>query len=121
MSELTLVKTRLLAGVWEGELSGAGDETPKVSVTHEGQSLDNVQLTRDEPRNIWLVSISIPNQLISDGVQTFVIHDANKTVLNSFSLVAGDALAEDLRVEISLLRSELDMLKQSFRDHCRNS
>jgi len=121
MSELTLVKTRLFAGVWEGELSGAGEDAPNLHVTHQDQTLDDVTLTRDDARNIWRVSIAIPKQLISDGVQTFVIYDADNTVLNSFSLAAGDALAEDIRVEIALLRSELDMLKQSFRNHCRDT
>ena len=33
-------------------------------------------------------------------------------------LVAGDALAYDLRTEIALLREELDLLKRAFRRHC---
>ena len=39
-------------------------------------------------------------------------------VLGSFSIVAGDALAEDIRAELTLLRAELDMLKKAFRRHC---
>jgi hypothetical protein len=39
-------------------------------------------------------------------------------LLGSFSIVAGDALAEDIRAELSLLRAELDMLKKGFRRHC---
>jgi hypothetical protein len=39
-------------------------------------------------------------------------------LLGSFSIVAGDALAEDIRAELSLLRAELDMLKKAFRRHC---
>ena len=39
-------------------------------------------------------------------------------VLGSFTLIAGEALGDDLRAEVSLLRAELDMLKRAFRRHC---
>ena len=61
----------------------------------------------------------IPAERIADGVQAFVIRNTrDDIVLGSFSIVAGDALAEDIRAEMSLLRSELDMLKKAFRRHC---
>jgi hypothetical protein len=65
------------------------------------------------------VSVPIPVDRIADGVQTFVIRDRREDMLlGSFSIVAGDALAEDIRAELSLLRAELDMLKKGFRRHC---
>lgn len=61
----------------------------------------------------------IPAERIADGVQTFVIRDRRTDQgLASFAIVAGDALAEDIRAEIGLLRAELDMLKKAFRRHC---
>ena len=60
-----------------------------------------------------------PRALISDGLQSFVISnpDTGET-LESFAILAGDALADDIRAEIGLLRAELDMLKRAFRRHC---
>jgi len=67
----------------------------------------------------WFVRVPIPMDRVADGVQTFVITDvASDSVLNSFALFAGEALAEDMRAEMDLLRAELDMLKQAFRRHC---
>jgi len=69
--------------------------------------------------NHWEVRVPIPAQLISDGLQSFVISnpDTGET-LESFAILAGDALADDIRAEIGLLRAELDMLKRAFRRHC---
>ena len=47
-----------------------------------------------------------------------ILDRSEERVLASFSIVAGDALAEDIRAELSLLRAELDMLKKAFRRHC---
>lgn len=67
----------------------------------------------------WTVRVPIPADLISDGVQSFVISDATTgTTLSSFAIIAGDALAEDIRAEMDLLRAELDLLKRAFRRHC---
>jgi hypothetical protein len=43
---------------------------------------------------------------------------ATDAVLASFAFLAGDALSEDIRAEMDLLRDELDMLKRAFRRHC---
>jgi hypothetical protein len=56
--------------------------------------------------------VRLPPDAIGEGVQTFVLSDtATSERLASFSLVAGDALAHDLRAEI-------DLLKRAFRRHC---
>ena len=61
----------------------------------------------------------MPQEAICDGVQTFAIREAaSDEVLGSFTLIAGEALGDDLRAEVSLLRAELDMLKRAFRRHC---
>jgi hypothetical protein len=118
MSDLILTKTSLIAGVWQGVLTGhTGTAPPQLRVTHLDRDLSDVTL-QSEPGQ-WAVSVPIPAALISDGVHSFVIQDATSgTVLSRFSIVAGDVLAEDIRAEMDLLRAELDMLKRAFRRHC---
>lgn len=120
MSDWTLTKTRLFEGTWEGVLSGkAGAGTPEIEVTHLQQPLDGVEVSVRPESGDWALRVPVPADRIADGVQTFVIRDRTSgTVLDSFSMVAGDALACDLRAEISLLREELDLLKRAFRRHC---
>lgn len=119
MTPYTLTKTRLFAGVWEGILTGAGTEEPHLRVTHLGEAIDGVEIKQSKELNGWLVHVPIPANLMSDGVQTFVITDSKTgETLNSFALLFGEVLAEDIRVEISLLREELDLLKSAFRRHC---
>jgi hypothetical protein len=114
---LHLTPTRLLAGVWEGLLTAPEGATPRLAATHLGQSLDGVALAPLSGGQ-WSVRVPVPPDTISDGVQTFVVTDADTgATLASFTLVAGEPLAEDLRAEIALLRAELDMLKQAFRRH----
>ena len=111
-----LTPTRLAGGVWEGVLR-AGAE-PRLSVTHEGREVAGVGVAADGP-GAWAVRVPVPAEAIADGVQTFVISDAvTGAVLGHFAVVAGDALALDLRAEIDLLRAELDLLKRAFRRHC---
>jgi len=117
MSDLRLTRTRLVAGMWEGVLTGPDSATPRLAVTHLGQALDGVELSQHAAGQ-WLVRIPITPALISEGVQTFVIADADAgTLLDSFTLIAGDALDQDIRAELSLLRAELEMLKHAFRRH----
>ena len=47
-----------------------------------------------------------------------MISDGGGTKLGHFSIIAGEALGEDLHAEVELLRAELDMLKRAFRRHC---
>lgn len=116
---IELTKLRLVEGVWHGALKhhGHDDWQPDIEVTHLDFAVDSVEVSNVEEH--WLVSVPVPVDRISDGVQTFVIRDRRTdTVLASFSIIAGDALAEDIRAELSLVRAELDMLKRAFRRHC---
>ena len=62
------------------------------------------------------VRVPIPAVLLSDGVQTVILSDAaTGERLSSFAILAGDALSEDIRAEVDLIRAELDMLKSAFR------
>ena len=116
---LQLIKTRMIPGVWEGVLSGVDGPPPAIGATHLGEPIEGVTVERDLTDAHWVVHVPVPAHLLSDGVQTFLITDtATGETLNSFSLLSGDALAGDIRAEITLLREELDMLKSAFRRHC---
>ena len=113
-----LTKVRLAEGVWEGVIS-AGDGKPALRALHLDQEVDGLEVTPSDGDSGWRVRLPIPVELISDGVQTFVIADAQTGEhLASFALLAGEALSEDIRAEMDLLRAELDMLKRAFRRHC---
>jgi len=122
MTELTLVKTRLRAGVWEGVLSGGlgKGEAPELQVLHQETPLRDVSVVADTGTpGTWRVRIGIPPEALSDGVQTFLINDPDGgDLLASFTIVTGEPLEDDIRGELDLLRAELDMLKRAFRRHC---
>jgi len=122
MSDLSLVKTRLQAGIWEGVLTGSlgTGAAPDVLVTHLEAPVNTVAITADtEQPGAWNIKIAIPPDLLSDGVQTFLIWDAaNEEKIGSFSIVTGEPLEDDIRGELDLMRAELDMLKKAFRRHC---
>ncbi len=119
MAELQLTKTRIQAGVWEGVLTGA-EGVPEIEVTHLAHPLDGVHLREDpaEPGQ-FLLQVPIPAELLSEGVQTFLITDKpSGETLSSFTVVTGQPMEEDFRAEMELLRAELDLLKRAFRRHC---
>jgi hypothetical protein len=121
MSELTLTKTRLFEGTWEGILKSEQDKAapPRVDVTYLGQPLEGVRVDATDTAGSWRLKFALPKESLSDGIQTILI--TNQTTgerLDAVSFVAGEALADDLRAEVDLLRAELDMLKRAFRRHC---
>lgn len=124
MTTPTLTKTRFFEGTWEGVLTGGpgGAWKPVLAVTHLDRPLPGLEITENRDAGHWVVRIPVPADLITEGVTTFLIRDAGSgTVLDSFAILAGDALAEDIRAELDLLRDELDMLKRAFRRHCLES
>lgn len=122
MAELELTKTRIQAGFWEGVLNvrAQGNYQPEVKVTHLEKPLDGVDLREDpEVEGRFLLRIAIPAELLTDGVQSFVIRDARSDEkLSSFAIITGEPAEDDIRTELDLLRAELDMLKRAFRRHC---
>ncbi len=117
MPGMTLTKTSLIAGVWQGSVIGHFDGPPSLRVTHLNAELPGVEVKQSD--HGWIVRVPIPAALISDGIQSFVIADAKTgETLDSFAILAGEALSEDIRAEMDLLRAELDMLKRAFRRHC---
>lgn len=115
----TLTKTRIRAGVWEGVLAGP-TEAPVLEVLLLGHAIAGVTVTAIPDRSgEWAVRVPIPADALTEGVQTFVIRDvATEEKLAHFTIITGVAMEEDLRAEVDLLRSELDMLKRAFRRHC---
>ena len=120
MSTLRLTKTRLQHGKWEGVIEGArAGARPEIKVMHRDAPLVDVDLRESKEQGAWDLSVTIPADAIAEGVQSFVIFDASTdNRLGDFTLIAGDAAADDLRAEVELLRAELDMLKRAFRRHC---
>ncbi len=119
MSKQTLIKTRLHAGVWEGVLRSPAPE-PAIEVLLQGATIAGVTLSPiPGPAGEWALRVPIAAEHLSEGVQTYLIRDAHSgEALAHFTLITGDALDEDLRAEVDLLREELDMLKRAFRRHC---
>ena len=119
MSSLRLTSTRMKEGVWEGVIDEKGHGVPQVEVYHRDEALPDVTLTELPEGNQWLVQIPVPVSAISDGIQTFVVSDRHDmTEIGQFHIIAGEAIGDDIRVELDLLRAELDMLKRAFRRHC---
>lgn len=119
MAEAKLVKTRLRSGIWEGVLSGVSGQ-PLLEVTHLEAQVPGTSVTEiaEQPGN-WAVRVPIPVEVLSEGVQSFLIHDAvSGEKLGHFTIITGVVMEDDIRAEIDLLRAELDMLKRAFRRHC---
>jgi len=120
MSDLTVTKTRLFQGIWEGIVTGtAAGIRPAIAVTHLEQPVPGADLKETEDATRWLLRVPVPRDALSDGVQTILIRNADTgETLESFAILAGEALADDIRAEMDLLREELDLLKRAFRRHC---
>ncbi|WP_395540714.1 hypothetical protein [Neotabrizicola sp. sgz301269] len=119
--DLKLTQTRIRAGIWEGVLSGAGAQAPKIEVLHLEKPLSGVAVMPVPGREgECAVRVPIPPEVLSEGVQTFLIRAGSETLAH-FTVITGVAMEDDLRAEIDLLRAELDMLKRAFRRHCLES
>ena len=124
MTAYSLSKSRFFEGVWEGVIAGNTDDAPDPNVdvrVHDVPIPDVAIEPLPDPAS-WLLKIPVPSSMLADGVHTFMISE--KTLgqaLGDFSIIAGDPAGEDIRAELSLLRAELDMLKRSFRRHCRET
>ncbi|NNL17677.1 MAG: hypothetical protein HKP37_02945 [Boseongicola sp.] len=119
MSEITLTRMRLAGGVWEGLLATAQGVKPRLTLRHRDDHIGEPEVTAATPSGQWLVRFRLPLDRITDGVQTFVVENAETgDALAHETIIAGEALNEDLHAEVDLLRAELDMLKRAFRRHC---
>ena len=119
MSNLQLTKTQMRQGVWQGIITQSGSETPLIEVSHRNSIVSDVALTHDDKAGHWVLAITIPPEMIADGVHTLLIKDKmTGAQIGQETFLAGDVLGEDIRAEMNLLRDELDMLKRAFRRHC---
>ena len=121
MSAYSLTKTQFREGLWQGLLAaripGAG--APEILVTLLDKPVRGVVVHETDEADRWQLDIPVPPEAVGDGVQTFLILDGSSDeVLDSFTLISGEALGDDIRAEVDLLRAELDMLKRAFRRHC---
>lgn len=118
---MKLVQTRIRAGVWEGVLTGAGSgvgAAPQLEALHQERKLPGLTVAAVPGREgDFQVRVPIPPEVLSEGVQTFLIRRGDDTLAH-FTIITGVAMEDDLRAEIDLLRAELDMLKRAFRRHC---
>lgn len=120
MSEIEVTRTRFFAGAWEGIVTvGKKGVAPKIDVSHLGKPVEFSLTPGEESPDIWTLSIPVPPELLSDGVQVFLINNSDSgDRLESFTIITGEPLDDDIRAETELLRAELDMLKRAFRRHC---
>lgn len=119
MSTLTVTPTKMRNGVWQGIVCQTGTGVPQINVTHLGVAVPDVTLEEGKSENEWQIDVQIPLSAIADGVQVFILTDATDGAqLGQFTLIAGEALGDDIRSEVELLRAELDLLKRAFRRHC---
>lgn len=124
MSGFTLTKTRFRDGVWEGLLVAeqGNERPPEVVASFEERPVHGVVVSDTSEKGRWVVEVPVPIEALGDGVRTVLIRDGrDDEVLQSFTLIAGEALAEDIRTDMALLRAELDLLKRAFRRHCRET
>ena len=119
MTQISLTKTRIREGVWQGLLTGP-EAAPEIEVRLNEAVLPghSVSPVAGQPAQ-WAVQVPIPVAALSEGVQTFLIREPKSgETLAHFTVITGVAMEDDLRAEIDLLRAELDMLKRAFRRHC---
>jgi len=122
MSDFVVTKRRMIQARWEAVVSRVDGEaiveTPKFPVLLDGKQVLGVSYKSGDD-GAWEMSVPVPAEAVADGIRTIVILDGEtQECLASISLLSGEAFDEDLRVEVDLLRQELDMLKRAFRRHC---
>ncbi|MEM9709226.1 MAG: hypothetical protein AAF871_10580 [Pseudomonadota bacterium] len=126
-SALRLARTAIRDGHWEGVLTRhvPGDSPPLIDLCYRDLPLAELTLEADAGGHAggrWRARVAIPVDMLSDGVQTFTLIDRETGLaLDSFAVSLGEPLGDDIRAEVDLLRSELDLLKRAFRRHCAES
>ncbi len=121
MDDETLVQVRLQGGVYEGVLTAPRCEG--IEALHQGKVAATADLHENPTApGTHRVVVSLPASVLSEGVQVVSLRSvASGAILDRITLMAGNALAEDVRADIALLRDELEMLKRAFRRHVADS
>ncbi len=118
MSGVSITATTLRSGVWHAQVRVEGESAMPVLTAWSGERELPAPELAAEGAGIWALKLTVPGEVLSDGVQTIVIRDeASGNTAGSFAILAGAALDDDIRAEMALLRTELDMLKRAFRRH----
>ena len=119
MADFTVLHSEMREGVWQGVLSGPeGGDAPAIQVQCLDRVLGNVELT-DQGKGSWTLRFPIPADLLSDGVQVLLVTDMSSGArLANYPIVSGQALEDDFRAELALLRAEVELLKKVLRNHC---
>lgn len=116
MAGWRLVRTRLRAGIWEGVLEGGTGAPPALEARHLDRLLPGLAVETRGGEQV--VRLPLPAELICDELQVVVIAPRDGGApLASVPVIAGTALAPDIRAEVGLLREELNLLKRAFRRH----
>lgn len=113
----SLEQVRLSGGHYEGVFVGSPDTS--IEVVHGGKVVALGKLA-DLPGQAGAkrVSVDLPATVLSEGVQVISLRSTlTGDVLDRITLMAGEALEEDVRGELALLRDELELLKRAFRRH----
>jgi len=80
MSDITLTRMRLTAGIWEGLLATAKGARPRLSLRHRDDLIGEPEVIAprlpDAAPGQWLMRFRLPLDKITNGVQTFVVEDA---------------------------------------------
>jgi len=120
MSDFTVTKTRILAGIWEGivDFLGPGEpREPRLECICEDQPIPSLTYVPDpDAEGRWILRIAIPPHVLADGIQVFLINDCETgDTLAQFSILTDEHFDEGLRSEVAMLRAELDIVKRAVR------
>lgn len=113
----------LKGGIWQGLLHGH-DAPRRVALTLLGEIVSTARVS-PEGDGQWRIAVSLPVERIADGLQTFVLiadqgegHEPPQVGarrLAALPIIAGQALEQDVMVEIGFLRAEIELLKRELR------
>ncbi len=113
----SITQTSLRDGIWTGTVDDL-EEGAEVAVFLHEEEVEFVSVNATDAG--YTVSVPIPPQSLSMGVNTFVVMSGDDKI-GAFTMIAGELAGDDLRAEVDLLRAELDLLKKAFRRHVRET
>lgn len=117
MSDWTVIRTRLRGGEWEAVVTGPATGAPDLALMLLDRRIEGLRQELQAPGQ-WRLRAAIPADCLTEGVQSFGLWDqATGERIGGFTLIAGAPLEGDLRAEIELLRSEVELLKRMIRRH----
>ena len=119
----------LRGGIWQGVVQRAAPPG-RLLLIHAGRRVAEARVT-PEGEGRWRVAIAIPAERLSDGVQTFLLLEdpaesdgaqpaPGAVQLAHLTLIAGEMADSDLRGDLDLLRSELDLVNRDLRRLARD-